>query len=213
MAASDSVFRARSRSLERVARRRQNEDRSRIRAADARTWRAPCQSISSMTLRPRLRFAFTGRARAVIVIEDLGVLEELVPGGEFRWNSSTLTKKYSRPSTSVGRGLRVVCETDRRRSRAPLEERLDERGLAGAGGCCDDVEPPAGCALVGIWVRHVVLASSMSSIQCLTGTAAAAARCCRQPMLAVAISCGAASSNVASLTDRRRTASARCKIE
>ena len=57
-----------------------------------------------------------------MVVEDLRVLEELFASGERFEISSTLTKKYSRPSTSVGRGLRVVCETDRcscgRRSRS-----------------------------------------------------------------------------------------------
>ena len=77
MTASESVLRARKRSLERGARRRQDEDACGPPAGAARTWRAPCQSISSSTKLARAqRIADRLQAGAVEVVEYLGVLEK-----------------------------------------------------------------------------------------------------------------------------------------
>src|SRR5450631_99659 len=147
-------------------------------------------------------------ARAVMIVEHLRVLKELLVVSQLAelvdGHEEVLAAfGFSRPRLPRGMRYRQA------QLRPPFEGRLHERSLSCTRGCGDDEQAAARRALLRAYVLHGVLASSMSSIQCLTGMSAATRRCCRQPILAVAMTSGPASCKVPSLTLLMRTASSR----
>src|ERR1700742_672730 len=77
-----------------------------------RTCRAPARSISSSAGMPAASFSSSGFRGVPYLFPANSAHTSSSPSATIRPNSASSTKKYSRPSSSPGRGERVVAETE-----------------------------------------------------------------------------------------------------
>ncbi len=151
MTSAESVlrFRSRSSSAARDGGRMKMLEHSGI---ALRTRRAPCQSISRMTLRPWAELFLNGPATgAVEVVEHLRVFQELALGDQFLKLRHCHEVVLAPGLLGRALGARRVRDGDVQ-LRAALEERLHERRLAGPGGSSDDEQAATAAIFPGY--RH-----------------------------------------------------------
>src|SRR5579875_976486 len=78
----------------------------------ARTWRAPARSISSSEGMPDRSFASSGALGVPYLLPENAAHSSSSPLATIRSKRESVTKWYSRPSTSPRRGGRVVTDTE-----------------------------------------------------------------------------------------------------
>ncbi len=101
--------------------------------ADCASCCVPCQSISNSTSRPsqRASLATWPARRAVVIVEDLGVFQELA-AVDHQVEIGAVDEMIVDAVTLAGRFGRVVAETDKAKLRLQLQQPARNRGLAGA---------------------------------------------------------------------------------